>query len=47
MKRVQDALRPTGIPAFAVAWKPTAAQPTAPDQYLVYTTMTRGRALGR
>lgn len=41
MKRVQDALRPTGIPAFAVAWKPTAAQPIAPEQYLVYTTMTR------
>ncbi len=41
MKIGQDALRPTGIPAFAGAWKPTAAQPTAPDQYLVYTTMIR------
>lgn len=41
MKIVQDALRPIGIPAFAGAWKPTAAQPTALDQYLVYTTMTR------
>ena len=41
MKIVQDALRHTGIPAFAGAWRPTAAQPTAPEQYLVYTTMTR------
>jgi hypothetical protein len=40
MKRVQDALNPTGIPAFPGAWKPTAAQPTAPAQYLIYTTMT-------
>ena len=40
MKRVQDALRPTGIPAFAGAWKATAENPTAPDQYLVYTTQT-------
>ena len=40
MKRVQDALKPTGIPAFPGAWKPTAVQPTAPAQYLVYTTMT-------
>ena len=41
MKIVQDALRPTGIPAFAGAWKSTPMQPTAPEQYLVYTTMTR------
>jgi hypothetical protein len=40
MKRVQDALASTGIPAFPGAWKPTAAQPTAPAQYLVYTTLT-------
>ena len=40
MKRVQDALRPTGIPAFAGAWKATAENPTVPDQYLVYTTQT-------
>lgn len=40
MKRVQDALKPIGIPAFPGAWKPTAAQPTAPAQYMVYTTMT-------
>ena len=40
MKRVQDALRPTGIPAFAGAWKATAENPTAPEQYLVYTTQT-------
>ena len=40
MKRVQDALSPTGIPTFPNAWKPTAAQPTAPMQYMVYTTMT-------
>lgn len=41
MKQVQDALRPTGIPAFAGAWKSTAENPTVPDQYIVYTTMTR------
>ena len=40
MKRVQDALAPIGIPAFPCAWKPTAAQPAAPAQYLVYTTLT-------
>ena len=40
MKRVQDALAPTGIPAFPSAWKPTASQPVAPAQYLVYTTLT-------
>jgi hypothetical protein len=37
---VQDALAPTGIPAFAGAWKPTETQPSAPAQYLVYTTLT-------
>ena len=40
MKRVQDALKSTGIPAFAGAWKATAENPTAPEQYLVYTTQT-------
>jgi hypothetical protein len=40
MKKVQDALKPTGIPAFPGAWKPTASQPTTPAQYIVYTTMT-------
>ena len=40
MKRVQDALNTTGIPVFPNAWKPTATQPTAPIQYMVYTTMT-------
>ena len=40
MKEVQDALRTTGIPTFALAWRSTAAYPTAPDQYIVYTTMT-------
>ena len=40
MKAVQDALKPTGIPTYATAWKPTAAHKTAPDKYLVYTTMT-------
>ena len=40
MKQVQDALKPTGISAFPNAWKPTAAQPTAPARYMVYTTMT-------
>jgi hypothetical protein len=40
MKEVQDALRFTGIPAFALAWRPTEQHPTAPDLYIVYTTMT-------
>ena len=40
MKQVQDALRPTGIPAFAGAWQSTVEYPIAPEQYLVYTTMT-------
>jgi hypothetical protein len=40
MKEVQDALRPTGIPAFALAWRSTPQHPTAPDLYIVYTTMT-------
>jgi len=40
MKQVQDALRPTGIPAYAGAWKATAQHQTPPDQYLVYTTQT-------
>ena len=40
MKEVQDALRTTGIPTFALAWRRAAAYPTAPDQYIVYTTMT-------
>ena len=40
MKEVQDALRTTGIPAFALAWRSTEAYPTAPDQYIVYTSMT-------
>ena len=40
MKRVQDALKTTGIPTFPNAWKPTSAQSTAPAQYIVYTTMT-------
>ena len=39
MKRVQEALQPTGIPAFAGAWKSTVAYPVTPEQYLVYTTM--------
>ena len=39
MKKVQDALAPTGIPAYANGWKKTAAPPTAPDKYMVYTTM--------
>ena len=39
MKRVQEALQPTGIPAFAGAWKSTAEYPVTPEQYLVYTTM--------
>lgn len=39
MKRVQEALRPTGIPAFAGAWKSTVEYPVTPEQYMVYTTM--------
>lgn len=39
MRQVQEALRPTGIPAFAGAWQSTVQHPTAPEQYLVYTTM--------
>lgn len=38
MKRLQDALRPTGIPAYAAIWKPTAEYAQPPDQYLVYST---------
>ena len=40
MKQVQDALRPTGIPTFAGAWKVTPEHQTPPTEYLVYTTMT-------
>ena len=43
MKSVQDALKLTGIPAYATAWRKTAAHPTAPDKYLVYTVMTTER----
>ncbi len=39
MRQVQDALRPTGISAFAGAWKPTVEHPEAPERYIVYTTM--------
>lgn len=40
MKEVQDALRATGIPAYALAWKSTSSAPVPPDTYLVYTTRT-------
>lgn len=40
MKEVQDALAELGVPVFALAWKATEAAPTAPDCYIVYTTMT-------
>ncbi len=40
MRQVQDALASVGIEAFPGAWKPTAEHTTAPDQYIVYTTMT-------
>ena len=40
MKEVQAALKATGIPTFALAWRSTAQYPTAPDSYIVYTTMT-------
>ena len=40
MKEVQAALQSTSIPAFALAWRSTQQYPTAPDLYIVYTTMT-------
>ena len=40
MKEVQEALKATGIPTFALAWRSTAQYPAAPDLYIVYTTMT-------
>ena len=40
MRQVQDALASVGIEAFPGAWKPTAEHTTAPNQYIVYTTMT-------
>lgn len=40
MELVQKALEPTGIPAYADAWRPTQKHKTAPDTYIVYTTMT-------
>ena len=40
MKRVQDALRPTGIPVFAGILSPADGQPELPGQYLVYSSMT-------
>ena len=40
MKRVQDAIAPTGIPVFAHVWRASTACPTPPAQYLTYTTMT-------
>ena len=40
MQAVQTALASTGIPVFANAWHKTAAAPTAPDTYAVYTTLT-------
>lgn len=40
MKRVQEALVPTGIPAFVGIWTPTATHAQPPDQYMVYSTMT-------
>lgn len=39
MKEVQTALATVGVPVYALAWRPTANQPTAPNQYIVYTTM--------
>ena len=40
MKRVQNALVPTGIPVFAHVWRASAAHPTPPAQYFTYTTLT-------
>lgn len=40
MKRVQDALAPTGIPSFAHVWRASTAYPTPPAQYLTFTTLT-------
>ena len=38
MQIVQDALKVTGIPTYALAWRVTAEYQTPPDCYLVYTT---------
>lgn len=40
MKRLQDALAPTGMPVYAAIWKPTSQYEQPPDQYLVYSTTT-------
>ena len=40
MREVQRALSDIGIPVFALVWRPIGMQKTAPDQYVVYTTMT-------
>lgn len=39
MKRVQDALAATGIPAYAGVWRPTVEHKAPPPQYLVYSTL--------
>ena len=39
MKRIQDALATTGIPAYAGVWRPTAEYKSPPPQYLVYSTL--------
>ena len=40
MRMLQETLAPTAIPVYAAIWKPTAAYPNPPDQYLVYSTTT-------
>ncbi len=40
MKRIQEALAPAGIPAFAHVWRASTTYPAPPAQYLTYTTMT-------
>ena len=40
MRKLQEALAPTGLPAYPAIWKPSADHPNPPDQYLVYSSTT-------
>lgn len=39
MKVIQDALAPTGIPAYSQMWQATDDHPQPPNQYMVYSYM--------
>ena len=41
MKLIQAALSGLSIPVFAGIWRATSSKPTAPEQYMVYSTTTR------